>query len=77
LSLTVGIWLIWLIWLDRLRPKGRNLLLLDGSASPSGLRRIWDAGGPATLRFFLEVTLIMSKLSGSITGTLVAMAGSK
>lgn len=58
-----------MIWLDRFLPKlGRNLLVFDGTSSCSAFLR--NCAAFATLlgvfRFFLEVTLIMSKLSGSI-----------
>jgi hypothetical protein len=46
-------------------------------ASNSGFFRICAAEGPGTLRFFRDVTLIMSKLSGSIMGVTGAAIGSK
>lgn len=67
LSCRLGTWLM--TWLDRCLPKlGRNLLPRVGVESNSGFLRSWEALGGGALRFFLEVTLIMSKLSGSIGG---------
>ena len=66
-----------LIWLVLLRPKlGLNLLARGcGSASPCGLFLTSRAEGGA-FRFFRDVTLIMSKLSGSIRGCTMGAIGS-
>jgi len=64
-------------WLERFLPKlGRNLLLLEGAASCSGFFRNCAALLGA-FRFFFDVTLIMSKLSGSIMDWAGAAEGSK
>jgi hypothetical protein len=67
-----------MIWLDLFLPKlGRNLLVRDGPVSCSGFLRNCAGVAADAFRFFFEVTLIMSKLSGSIIGWTGPEAGSK